>query len=125
MNTTISRRRVQAIFRKELRDYRRNGHIVATMIILPLIFVIPPLINVFALSAQAAIAVGRQDPLLYLLGIPALVPATIAAFRWSASVSRARSSLCSARRSAARNSFLARRCRCWFPRSGSHISSMR
>jgi ABC-type Na+ efflux pump permease subunit len=80
MNTTMSRRRVRAIFRKELRDYRRNGHIVATMIILPLIFVIPPLINVFALSAQAAIAVGRQDPLLYLLGIPALVPATIAAF---------------------------------------------
>ena len=76
----ISTRRVRAIFRKEMRDYRRNGHIVATMIILPLIFVIPPLINIFALSAQSAIALGHEDPLLYLLGIPALVPATISAF---------------------------------------------
>ena len=80
MNTTTSSRRVRAIFRNEMRDYRRNGQIVATMIILPLIFVIPPLINIFALSAQSAIALGRGDPLLYLLGIPALVPATIAAF---------------------------------------------
>jgi len=80
MNTTTSSRRVRAIFRNEMRDYRRNGQIVATMIILPLIFVIPPLINIFALSAQSAIALGREDPLLYLLGIPALVPATIAAF---------------------------------------------
>jgi ABC-2 type transport system permease protein len=63
-----------------MRDYRRNGNIVATMIILPLIFVIPPLINIFALPAQSAIALGHQDPLLYLLGIPALVPATISAF---------------------------------------------
>jgi ABC-type Na+ efflux pump permease subunit len=80
MKTTMSRRRVRAIYRKELRDYRRNGNVVATMIILPLIFVIPPLINVFALSAQTAIAAGHQDPLLYLLGIPALAPAAIAAF---------------------------------------------
>ena len=88
MNTTMSSRRVSAmssrriwaIFRKELRDYRRNGQIVATMLILPVIFVIPPLINIFALPAQSAIAVGRQDPLLYLLGIPALVPAAISAY---------------------------------------------
>ena len=88
MNTTMSSRgvramssrRVRAIFRKELRDYRRNGHIVATMLILPAIFVIPPLINIFALPAQSAIALGHQDPLLYLLGIPALVPAAISAY---------------------------------------------
>ncbi len=76
----MSSRRIRAIFRKELRDYRRNGHVVATMIILPLIFVIPPLINIFALPAQSAIAIGHHDPLLYMLGIPALVPAAIAAY---------------------------------------------
>ena len=76
----MSPRRIRAIFRKELRDYRRNGQIVATMIILPLIFVIPPMINIFALPAQSAIAIGHHDPLLYMLGIPALVPAAIAAY---------------------------------------------
>jgi ABC-type Na+ efflux pump permease subunit len=79
-NRTMSKRRIRAIFRKELRDYRRNGHIVATMVILPLIFVIPPLINIFALPKQSAIALGHLHPLLYLLGIPALVPAAIAAY---------------------------------------------
>ena len=79
-STSLSARRVRAIFRKELRDYRRNGHVVATMLILPLIFVIPPLLNIFALPAQSAIALGHRDPLLYMLGIPALVPAAIAAF---------------------------------------------
>jgi ABC-type Na+ efflux pump permease subunit len=76
----MSGRRVRAILRKELRDYRRNGNIVATMLILPAIFVIPPLINIFALPAQSAIALGHQDPLLYLLGIPALVPAAMSAY---------------------------------------------
>jgi ABC-type Na+ efflux pump permease subunit len=79
-NRTMSKRRIRAIFRKELRDYRRNGHIVATMVILPLIFVIPPLLNIFALPKQSAIALGHLHPLLYLLGIPALVPAAIAAY---------------------------------------------
>ena len=77
---SMSSRRIGAIFRKELRDYRRNGHIVATMVILPLIFVIPPLINIFALPKQSAIALGHLHPLLYMLGIPALVPAAIAAY---------------------------------------------
>ena len=77
---TMSWRRIMAIFRKELRDYRRNGHVVATMVILPIIFVVPPLINIFALPKQSAIALGQLHPLLYMLGIPALVPAAIAAY---------------------------------------------
>ena len=77
---TMSWRRIMAIFRKELRDYRRNGHVVATMVILPIIFVVPPLINIFALPKQSAIALGQLHPLLYMLGIAALVPAAIAAY---------------------------------------------
>jgi len=76
----ISRRRVRAIYRKELREYRRNRSIVAGMAILPLIFLLQPLITVFSLSASAASQLAGRHELLYLLAIPALVPATIAAF---------------------------------------------
>ena len=40
---SVSRRRVRAIFRKELREYRRNRTIVTGMAILPLIFLVQPL----------------------------------------------------------------------------------
>jgi ABC-type transport system involved in multi-copper enzyme maturation permease subunit len=69
-------RNVRAIVRKELREYRRNGSIVAAMAVIPLIFVIPPLINIFALPASSA----SGHPLLYLLGISAVVPAAVAAY---------------------------------------------
>jgi ABC-2 type transport system permease protein len=78
MNTNT--RRVQAIFRKELREYQRNRSIVSTMAVIPLIFVIQPLIQVFALPASAAAGLGHEHVLLYLLGIPAIVPAIVAAY---------------------------------------------
>jgi ABC-type transport system involved in multi-copper enzyme maturation permease subunit len=77
---SLSTRRVRAVFRKELRDYRRNRPIVVTMAVIPLVFVINPLITIFALPASSATAVRNGAPLLYLLGIPAIVPAVIAAF---------------------------------------------
>src|ERR1019366_1688802 len=76
----VSKRRVRAIFRKELREYRHNGSIVSTMAVIPLIFVIPPMIQIFALPASAASALQHEDPLLYVLGIPAIVPALVAAY---------------------------------------------
>jgi ABC-type transport system involved in multi-copper enzyme maturation permease subunit len=78
MNTNT--RRVQAIFRKELREYQRNGSIVSTMAVIPLIFVIQPLIQVFALPASVAAGLSHEHVLLYLLGIPAIVPAFVAAY---------------------------------------------
>jgi len=77
---SLSRRRIQAILRKELREYRRNGAIVSTMAVIPLIFVIFPLIEVLALPASSASALLSGDPLAILLGIPALVPAVVAAY---------------------------------------------
>jgi ABC-type transport system involved in multi-copper enzyme maturation permease subunit len=77
---SVSRRRVRAIFRKELREYRRNGFIVLTMAIIPLIFLIQPLIVVFALPASAANELTHGHLLLHMLGIPALVPAAVAAY---------------------------------------------
>jgi ABC-type transport system involved in multi-copper enzyme maturation permease subunit len=77
---SVSARRVRAIVRKELREYRRNGSIVVTMAVIPLIFIITPLIDIFALPASAASALRHEHVLLYMLGIPAVVPAVVAAY---------------------------------------------
>ena len=78
----ISRRRVRAIFWKEIREYRHNGNIVYAMTVLPLVFLIQPLISVFTLSgtAAAARALHREHSLIYMLAIPGLVPAALAAY---------------------------------------------
>jgi ABC-type transport system involved in multi-copper enzyme maturation permease subunit len=76
----LSARRVKAIFRKELREFRHNGGIVWTMAVIPLIFVLFPLIEVLALPASSASSLLSGDPMAILLGIPALVPAVIAAY---------------------------------------------
>ena len=77
---SMSKRRVRAIFRKELHEYRRNGNIVTAMVVLPLIFLIQPLVVVFTLPASASVPLSHRHLLLYMLAIPALVPATLAAY---------------------------------------------
>ncbi len=77
---SVSRRRVRAIVRKELREYRRNGNIVYSMAILPLVFMIQPLIEAFTLPDSAAVGLHREHALLYMLAIPVLVPAALAAY---------------------------------------------
>lgn len=75
----MSAARVRAIFRKELREYRRNRAILITMALVPLVFVIEPLVQIFNLPAASAGTLMQKHPLLYMLGIPALAPALIAA----------------------------------------------
>ncbi len=76
--------RVGAIVRKELRDYRRNRFVVVfTMSILPLIFIVVPMIQVFAIRAN--VSSSRLDTriglsLLYMLLIPAIVPSALSAY---------------------------------------------
>ena len=77
---SVSRRRVWAIVRKELAEYRRNRSVIGGMAVLPLVFVIQPLVAVLALASDAARPLGEGHVLLYLLGIPALVPITVAAY---------------------------------------------
>jgi ABC-type transport system involved in multi-copper enzyme maturation permease subunit len=77
---TLSTRRIRAIFRKEFREYRRTASIVAAMSIIPLIFLIQPLVVVFALPASSSEHLAHEHLLLYLLGIPALVPVLTAAY---------------------------------------------
>jgi ABC-type transport system involved in multi-copper enzyme maturation permease subunit len=77
---TLRWRPIRAIFRKELRDFRRNRSIVASMAVVPLIFVLLPLIQIFALPASASASLSHAHVLLYMLGIPAIVPAFVAAY---------------------------------------------
>ena len=72
--------RIWALYRKEFREYRRNGSIVYTMAAIPLGIVIFPLIEVLALPASSASALLNGDPLVILLGIPAIVPSIIAGY---------------------------------------------
>jgi ABC-type Na+ efflux pump permease subunit len=76
----LSRRRVWAIARKELREYQRNRSLIWAMGIFPLIFCVQPLVVVFNLSASASTELAHEHVLLYLLGIPALVPVFVAAY---------------------------------------------
>lgn len=76
----LSRRRITAVVNKELREYRRNRAMVVTMAVIPLVFMAQPLISVFALGSGAAAAISHRHELLYLLAIPALVPALMAAY---------------------------------------------
>jgi ABC-type transport system involved in multi-copper enzyme maturation permease subunit len=76
----VNRRRIRAIVRKELREYRRNGNVVYAMAVLPLVFLIQPLIQVFTLSTRASVALHHEHALLYMLAIPVLVPAALASY---------------------------------------------
>jgi len=76
----VSKRRVRAIFLKELREYRHNGNIIYAMVVLPLIFLIQPVVQVFTLPSSASSTLHHEHSLVYMLAIPALVPAALAAY---------------------------------------------
>jgi len=76
----MSRRRIWAIVRKEVREYRRNRSVIYGMAILPLVFAIQPLIAVLRLSSGASEGLAHEHVLLYMLGIPTLVPVFVAAY---------------------------------------------
>lgn len=76
LNTT----RIRAVARKELRDHRRNRFIVSTMAIMPVVFMVAPMITVFGLPASAPATTINPligVSLLYLMLIPTLVPAVV------------------------------------------------
>jgi ABC-2 type transport system permease protein len=75
--------RLAAVLRKELREYRRSPFIVGTMAVLPLAFLVEPLVTIFRLGPSVGAgavdkAVGSM--FLLLLVAPALLPAVIAAY---------------------------------------------
>lgn len=76
---TLSWRRLRAIEQKEIREFRRNRSVVVTMAIFPIIFLIQPLVVMLRVPGSAAATLGQSHLLLYMLAIPVLVPATVAA----------------------------------------------
>ena len=78
---SLSRRRVAAITLKELRDYRRNRFVIGTMAMVPVLFIILPMIQLFAANATGnhlSVHIGLS--LLYLLVIPVMVPSVVSAY---------------------------------------------
>ncbi|HEY8686800.1 MAG TPA: ABC transporter permease subunit [Chloroflexota bacterium] len=75
--------RLIAVLQKELREYRRSPFIVGTMAVLPLVFLVEPLVIIFRISPSAgATAVDRAVGITFLILLiaPALLPAVIAAY---------------------------------------------
>ena len=75
--------RLGAVLRKELREYRRSPFIVGTMAVLPLVFLVEPLIIIFRIGPSvgaAAVDKAVGATFLLLLIAPALLPAVIAAY---------------------------------------------
>jgi ABC-2 type transport system permease protein len=79
----VSRERVGAVVRKEIREFRRNRFVISTMAVLPLFFLITPMVTLFripdsASGSQVKAAVGVTS--LLLLIVPIVIPPVIAAY---------------------------------------------
>lgn len=79
----VSVRRILAVMLKELREYRRSPFIIGTMAVLPLIFLVEPIVIIFRLGASVPPAVADKSvgaTFLLLLITPVLIPAVLAAY---------------------------------------------
>jgi ABC-type Na+ efflux pump permease subunit len=79
----MSLRRVGAVVHKEVREFRRNRFVIVTMAVLPVVFLITPMITLFKVpesttGQQAKAAVGVIS--LLLLIVPIVIPPVIAAY---------------------------------------------
>ncbi len=77
---SLSRQRTTAIVGKDLREFRRNRSLVASMTIVPALFCVQPAVSVFAIDPSASGGLSQEHVLVYMLGIPALTPAFVAAY---------------------------------------------
>jgi ABC-type transport system involved in multi-copper enzyme maturation permease subunit len=79
----VSLERVLTVVRKEVREFRRNRFVIGTMAVLPVVFLITPLVTLFripdsASGAAVRSAVGTLS--LLMLIIPLVIPPVIAAY---------------------------------------------
>lgn len=77
---TLDGKRVRAVFFKELREYRRNSLIIGTMAVIPAVFIALPLVVVLVLPSSSSASLAQDHILVYLLGVPAIVPTVVAAY---------------------------------------------
>ncbi len=79
----IDTTRTGAVVRKELAEIRRNKLIIATACVLPVIFLVEPIVQILLIKASATSATlaARVDTSLFLpLLVPVLIPASMSAF---------------------------------------------
>jgi ABC-type Na+ efflux pump permease subunit len=57
---SVNAGRLAAVIQKELREYRRSRSIVGTMVVLPLVFLIEPLLIIFRLSASTPVSAAQR-----------------------------------------------------------------
>jgi ABC-2 type transport system permease protein len=79
----MSLERVGSVVRKEVREFRRNRFVIGTMAVLPLVFLITPMITIFrtpesASASQVRAAFGVIS--LLMLVVPVVLPPVIAAY---------------------------------------------
>jgi ABC-type Na+ efflux pump permease subunit len=80
---SINAARIGAVIRKELTEFRRSRSIVVTMGIIPVIFLVAPIVNILTQNPAApspALDQGVGFLLLPLLLIPVVIPSTVAAY---------------------------------------------
>ena len=75
--------RIAGVMQKEMREYRRNRFVITTMAVMPLVFLVVPLLTLFKIPASAAesqikAAVGVMS--LLLLIVPIVIPPVISAY---------------------------------------------
>ncbi len=76
-------RRIRAVLRKEMREYRRNKLVVGTMAVMPLALVVFPLTTVLAAEGRAplhAIRGAVSGGTLELFLVPLLLPTIVAGY---------------------------------------------
>lgn len=81
--TKLDRSRIFAVVRKELLEYRRKRSIVATMLVVPVLFLVEPVVIIFVAppsGSSATLDASVMVPLLYLLLIAVIAPSTLAAY---------------------------------------------
>lgn len=77
---SFSAGRAGTVVRNEMRQFRRNRFIVSTMLVLPVVFLIVPIADLFRHAAPALQRAQVGTSLLVLLVVPVVIPATLAAY---------------------------------------------
>jgi ABC-type transport system involved in multi-copper enzyme maturation permease subunit len=76
----MSMRRVRAIYLKEMREYRRNKQIIATMSFSPIGFIIFPVIFLFSVNASDVSILYDYPVQVFSLAVAAVLPSIIGGY---------------------------------------------
>jgi ABC-type Na+ efflux pump permease subunit len=76
----MNMRRVRAIYRKEMREFRRNKQVISTMAVTPIGFLIFPTIFLFSVTPSDVSVLYSYPVQLFSLAMAAVVPAVVGAY---------------------------------------------